>query len=39
MRKAVKGRKILQKSENKFRARRVTKFGEKDILFFFKIKN
>ena len=26
MRKAVKGRKILQKSENKFRARRVTKF-------------
>ena len=39
LRKTVKGKKIMKNSANKFRARRVTKFRVKDILYFYKIKN
>ena len=39
MRKPVNRRKKQKNSANKFRARRVTKFRVKDILFFYKIKN
>ncbi len=37
--KCRENRKRMKISENKFRVRRATKFGVKDVLFFKKIKN